>query len=101
MRLERGFESISIKEAAARLGERIRRARKARNLTLSGLESICRVHRTTIGRLERGDTGVTLYVFLIVLESLQELSDVELILSQPETPKHKRKVSEPVLDRDF
>jgi hypothetical protein len=50
-----------------------------------------RVHRTTFGRLERGDTGVSPGVFLTMLKSLQELINVELILSQPQPPKDRRK----------
>ncbi len=84
-----------------RLGERIRRTRKVRKLTLLDLEKRCRVHHTTIGRLERGDTGVSLGVFLTVLDSLDELGDIELLLSQPEKPKHKRQVPIPSLKGDF
>jgi transcriptional regulator with XRE-family HTH domain len=101
MRQETDFTSLQVREFSARLGERIRLARKARKLSLQELERMCRVHRTTLGRLERGDTGVSLGVFLTVLESLKELSDVELILSQPQTPKDQRKPTIPILDADF
>jgi transcriptional regulator with XRE-family HTH domain len=101
MRHETTFTSLAVIEVIQRLGERIRRARKARKQSLSQLEKICRIHRTTLGRLERGDPGVSLAVFMSVLEALQELPEIELILSQPETPKHKRAAAKPVLDRDF
>ncbi|MBS1169995.1 MAG: family transcriptional regulator [Burkholderiaceae bacterium] len=101
MRQEKNFTSLAVTESLVRLGERIRRARKVRKLSLAKLEGICRIHRTTLGRLERGDPGVALSVLLTVLEALQELPDIELVLSQPETPKHKRGVALPVLDRDF
>jgi ribosome-binding protein aMBF1 (putative translation factor) len=101
MRQESDFTSLQVREFASRLGERIRLARKARKLSLQRLEQMCRIHRTTLGRLERGDTGVSLGVFLTVLESLKELSDVELILSQPQALKDKRKASTPILDADF
>lgn len=101
MRHETTFTSLAVIEVIQRLGERIRRARKARKQSLSQLEQICRIHRTTLGRLERGDPGVSLAVFMSVLEALQELPEIELILSQPETPKHKRAAAKPVLDRDF
>lgn len=101
MRQESDFTSLQVREFASRLGERIRLARKARKLSLQRLEQMCRIHRTTLGRLERGDTGVSLGVFLTVLESLKELSDVELILSQPQELKDKRKTSTPILDADF
>ena len=83
------------------MGERLRRARKAKRLTLVDLERICRIHRTTLGRLERGDVGVSVGALFSVLEALNELSDIELLLSQPETPKHRRAPSAPILDQDF
>jgi transcriptional regulator with XRE-family HTH domain len=101
MRQNAKFTSLQVGETAVRLGERIRRARKARKLSLQTLESMCGIHRTTLGRLERGDTTVSLGILLAVLESLQEISDLELVLSQPETPKHKRKIAVPELDSDF
>lgn len=101
MRHESTFTSLAVIEVVQRLGERIRLARKARKQSLSQLEQICRIHRTTLGRLERGDPGVSLGVFLTVLEALQELPEVELVLSHPGTPKHKRAATKPVLERDF
>jgi transcriptional regulator with XRE-family HTH domain len=101
MRQESTFTSLAVIEIIQRLGARIRRARKARKQSLSQLEQICRIHRTTLGRLERGDPGVSLGIFLSVLEALQELPEIELILNQPETPKHLRMATKPILDRDF
>jgi len=101
MRHESTFISLAVIETVQRLGERIRLARKARKQSLSQLEQVCRIHRSTLGRLERGDPGVSLGVFLTVLEALQELPDVELVLSHPETSRHKRAVAKPVLERDF
>lgn len=101
MRHTTDFISLHAADTAARMGARIRRARKARKMSLTQLEHICRVHRTTLGRLERGETSVSLSVLLAVLEALDELADVEMIVSQPDTPKHKRIASAPLLDRDF
>src|ERR1700693_4546665 len=98
MRQEKNFTTIAVNEVLLRLGERIRRARKSRKQSLTQLEQICRIHRTTLGRLERGDPGVSMGVFLSVLEALQELQDVELVLAMPDTPKHKRTAPAPVLD---
>lgn len=100
MRQERDFTSESCKEALARLGERIKRARRAKKLSQGDLEAICRVHRSTLTRLEQGDPGVSLGVFVLVLEALRETGDLELLLSQPEV-SNKRKVARPQLDRDF
>ncbi|MBC3809216.1 helix-turn-helix transcriptional regulator [Undibacterium seohonense] len=101
MRQNSQFASNSVTEGARRLGERLRRARKAQKLSLSDLERICRIHRTTLGRLERGDLGASIGVLLSVLEALNELADVELVLSQPDTPEHRRVINVPVLDQDF
>lgn len=101
MRHSNHFYSAAVSAAATRLGERIRRARKAQGLTLGDLERLCRIHRTTIGRLERGDAGTSVGALLTVLEALNELADAELIVSRPETPKHQRAVPAPVLERDF
>ena len=101
MRQNNEFISESVIYALSSLGARIRRARKARKWSLSQLEQNTRIHRTTLGRLERGDPGVSLGVFLSVLDALQELSDTELLVSHPETPKHQRSLSIPILDQDF
>lgn len=101
MRQNSHFASNSVSEGARRLGERLRRARKAQGLSLSDLERICRIHRTTLGRLERGDLGASIGVLLSVLEALNELADVELVLSKPDTPEHRRAINVPVLDQDF
>ena len=101
MRQKSPLLPLAVTEANKRLGERIRRARKVHKLTLLDLENRCRIHHTTIGRLERGDAGVSLGVFLTVLHSLEELSDIELILTQPEKPKHKRGCAIPILVGDF
>jgi transcriptional regulator with XRE-family HTH domain len=101
MRHNFDFATIAASDAAIRLGERLRLARKAQRLTLSDLERMCRIHRTTLGRLERGDLGVSLGLLLSVLEALGELADVELLLSQPSKLKHQRTPSAPILEQEF
>jgi transcriptional regulator with XRE-family HTH domain len=101
MRQNNDFTSQAVIEALASLGARIRRARKARKLSLTQLEQITRIHRTTLGRLELGDPGVSIGTFASVLEALQELAETELLLSRPELPKHRRAPGKPVLDQDF
>ncbi|WDZ96216.1 helix-turn-helix domain-containing protein [Herbaspirillum sp. WKF16] len=101
MRQNKDFTSQAVLDALASLGARIRRARKARKLSLTQLEQITRLHRTTLGRLELGDPGVSVGTFASVLEALQELAETELLLSRPETPRQQRGVSVPVLDQDF
>ena len=101
MRQNFDLASHPARESAQRLGERIRRARKAQQLTLTDLERMCRIHRTTLGRLERGDLGVSIGTLLSVLEALNELADMELILSLADTPKHQRPIHLPVLNQEF
>lgn len=94
------FTSLAVQESIQRFGTRIRAARKARKLSLQAMEDICRVHRTTIGRLERGDSGVSLATAFTILEALERLSDVELLVCQPES-RTQAKPRAPNLDRDF
>jgi len=101
MRQNSDLASYPVQESARRLGERIRRARKAQQLTLADLERMCRIHRTTLGRLERGDLGVSIGAVLSVLEALNEMADMELILSLADTPKHNRPIHLPVLNQEF
>jgi hypothetical protein len=54
-----------------------------------------------LGRLELGDPGVSIGNFLAVLEALQELPDIELLVSRPETPRHLRTAPTPFVDQDF
>lgn len=95
------FSTAAVSESAVRLGQRIKLLRKARSLSLAQLEEKCRIHRTTLGRLERGELGVSTGVLLTVLEMLGELADIELLISQPQTPAHQRSPSAPVLEQDF
>lgn len=101
MRQGHDFLTEAVRNTLDQLGQRIRRARKARKLSLSQLEQITRIHRSTLGRLELGDPGVSIGGFLAVLEALQELSDIELLVSRPEVPRHLRAAPSPVVDQDF
>jgi transcriptional regulator with XRE-family HTH domain len=95
------YYSESLRSTTHALGQRIARARKARRLTLIALQARCGIHRTTLSRLESGDPGVTLGVFMTVLESLNLLSDIELLLSRPEETLPRRTSAAPILKRDF
>lgn len=95
------FHSQAALEAAARLGDRLRRARKAQKRTLADLESSSRVHRHTIARLERGDPSASFGVVLAVLEALGELADLELLVSHPEAQRPRVATDSEPLDRNF
>lgn len=51
-----------ISEAIVTIGERVRIARKRRNLTMEEMASRMFVTRKTLARLEKGDPGVSLTV---------------------------------------
>ena len=51
--------SIDDKKFLRRLGERVRRRREARGLTQQQLGDHCRLHRTFIGSVERGERNVS------------------------------------------
>lgn len=95
------FYSEATLDAAARLGDRLRRARKAQRRTLADLEQSSRVHRQTLGRLERGDPSVSFAVVLTVLESLGELADLELLVSQPGEARSVTAIDSEPLPTDF
>lgn len=100
MRHKPDYHSTAVLDAARRLGERIRLARKAQGRSLVELEQACRIHRQTLARLERGDPGVSMGVVLTVLEALRKLADVELLVSQPGAAASGF-AALPPLERDF
>lgn len=95
------FHSQATLDAAARVGDRLRRARKAQRRTLADLESSSRIHRQTIARLEHGDPTVSFGVVLAILESLGELADLELLVSNPDAPRSRIAAELAPLDRNF
>ena len=65
----------------SQLGERIRIARKRRAITMKEMSSRMFVNRKTLGRLEKGDSGVSLAVFASALWTLgldKDLMEVAL-----------------------
>lgn len=94
------YSSQEVISTFQRLGERVRRARKVRGLTLSDLENRCGIHRSTLSRLESGDIGVSFAVLADVLEVLGSLSDLEALVSSPEADKIPA-TNIPKLDSNF
>lgn len=95
------FHSAAGLDAAARLGDRLRRARKAQRRTLADLEQSSRIHRQTLARLERGDPTVSFGVVLIALEALGQLADLELIVGNPDDARPPVSADSEPLNRDF
>jgi transcriptional regulator with XRE-family HTH domain len=54
-----------------RLGRRICEMRKRRCLTQDRLAVLCRSHRTQIGKIERGEIGVSLNTIVMLAEALE------------------------------
>lgn len=52
--------SIDDKKFLRRLGERIRKQRELRALTQQQLGDQCRLHRTFIGSVERGERNISI-----------------------------------------
>jgi len=63
-----GFEDST--KALASIGRSIRAARIARDITAADLAARARVSRSTITRIERGDPGVAMGSWVMVLEQL-------------------------------
>lgn len=101
MRQHADFLKPPVHDTLVNLGRRIRRARKARKLSLSELEQITRIHRSTLGRLERGDPGVSIGGLIVVLEALQVLPEVKLLLNHPERLQQLRSEPPSGGDRDL
>ena len=57
--------------ALKKLGEAVRRHRKALKLSQEKLADLCGLHRTYIGGIERGERNVTILKLLQVTEALQ------------------------------
>ena len=56
-----------VEKTMIQVGERIRIARKKRSLTMQGMAERMFVTRKTLARLEKGDPGVSLAVFVSAL----------------------------------
>lgn len=69
-----------IESTLIQLGERVRLARKRRNLTMEELSSRMFVTRKTLARLEKGDPGVSLAVFASALWSLGLEKDLQEVV---------------------
>lgn len=72
----------SLQRELSSLGERIKKARLKRNITLELVSKRAGVTRQTVSALENGSSSVSLYVLISVLHALGGLdSEIENILS--------------------
>ena len=71
-------EKTDMSEFTLIVGKRIRKARKAKNLTLEELAECCGLHPAYIGQLERGVKNASLYTLEKIACAL-ELSLTDLV----------------------
>ncbi len=60
----------AAKLLARRVGSRTRALRVARNISQEQLGDLAALHRTFIGRVERGETNITVYSLMRICEAL-------------------------------
>jgi len=98
-------------DVISRLGERIRIARKRRRITMKEMASRMFVSRKTLARLEKGDSGIFLAVFVSALWvlgldkdirdlALPELDQVGIFNEHKRLPERIR-ASKDARDLDF
>ena len=64
------YPTVATRRAVRELGLDIREARLRRNLPMQVLADRAFTSRTTLGRVERGDPGVSMGIYAAVLHSL-------------------------------
>lgn len=90
---------IRTRRAATDLGEHIRTWRKLLGLTAEQVAERVGVNRGTITRLERGDTAVSIGVFLSVAGALGQLDNVVKSVDPYETPLGRARSDEALPQR--
>ncbi len=76
---------VSVRRSADRLGEHLVAWRKLQGLTAAQVSERAGISRTTLRRLEHGDPGVGMAVFLKVSRALGQLDRVVEALDPYET----------------
>ncbi len=68
----------SLQKVAKSLGTRIRQLRKKKSWSQDELAAICGLHRSHMGKIERGETNVRLSTLMVIAENL-DVSVEELL----------------------
>lgn len=63
-------KDLAAKQLARRVGLRVRALREARNVSQEQLGDLAALHRTFIGRVERGETNITVLSLMRICEAL-------------------------------
>jgi transcriptional regulator with XRE-family HTH domain len=91
------------------LGQRVRIARVRRRLSTEDLAQACGITRRTLYRVENGEPGIALGIFLSVLWKLSLLDTLRAV-ANPDTDDHgkileaasrPKRVHAPISDNDF
>lgn len=72
----------SLEQVAKSLGSRIRQLRKKKGWSQDELAAICGLHRSHVGKIERGETNVRLSTLMVIAENLD--ASVEQLLAAAE-----------------
>lgn len=71
---------LSVQRALRGLGQNIRRARKARRMSLEDFADRLQVSKQTVQRLERGDGGISARTLAMAFLALGELRQFEALM---------------------
>ena len=83
MKPNNDFSLTSSTDIEAALCERIEAIRLSRNMTQTELAKQAGVSRSTLTRLARGDTGISLDSFIRILQALDLHTHLETLLPDP------------------
>ena len=69
----------SLPQIAKALGARIRQLRKKQGWSQGEFANLCGIHRSHMGKIERGETNVRLSTLLVMAEKLETKLDKLLV----------------------
>ncbi len=79
------FKEMSEGEILKHIGESIRGARIASNLTLEELSKKSEINPTTLSKIENGKTNTTILVLFRIFTSLGREKEIENLFPEPST----------------
>ncbi|MCB1583541.1 MAG: helix-turn-helix domain-containing protein [Xanthomonadales bacterium] len=77
------FKSISEEAILKHIGESMRGARVASNLTLEELSKKSEINPTTLSKIENGKTNTTILVLIRIFTSLGREKEIEKLFPEP------------------
>ena len=90
---------VRVQRSATEIGRHIVTWRKLQNLTAGQVAERANVSRTTLRRLEQGDAGVGLSVFLSVVRALGQLERLVEVLDPYETDLGRARAEDTLPER--